>query len=109
MSNTAYDVEVYDYKFLNEADKALVDVIDSVKDEVLNEDVINDFIESKNFSGGTLQSIYTEALTDFVNFLRERVEYSKVDLIIEKIDGYSDEEFAKNSGGAKKPDITTAR
>lgn len=104
MSNTAYDVEVYDYNFLNESDKASVDAMESVREDVMNDNVIADFIESKNFSGETLQSIYKEALVDFVNFLRERVEYHKVDFIIATIDKYSDEEFAKYSNGAKKPE-----
>ena len=102
MSNVAYDIQVYDYKHLNENDKTSVDVIDEVKDSVLTAEVINEFIESKSF-GGTLQSIYKETLADFVDFLREQVEYRKVDFIIDKIDGYTDEEFAKLSGGATKP------
>lgn len=103
MSNTAYDVQVYDYNYLSENDKESVDAMDGMKEEILNNDVIADFIESKSFSGGMLQSIYKEALTDFVNYLRERAEYSKVDYIIAMIDKYTDEEFAEYSNGAKKP------
>lgn len=104
MNDVAYEIQGgYDYKYLNERDKASVDAVNSVAEKILTTEVINDFIESKSFSGRTLQSIYKEALTDFVNFLREQVEYRKVDFVIEKIDGYSDDEFAKLSGGVEKP------
>lgn len=99
----AYDLEVYDYDFLSENDKTSVDAMEKVREDALGDDVIADFVESKSFSGRTLQNIYKEVLVDFIDFLRERVEYCKCDFIIDAIDGYSDEEFAKYSNGAKKP------
>lgn len=104
MSNTTYDIETYSYDFLSEGDKASIDIMERVKKEVLNDDVIADFIEGKRLSGDTLQSVQTAVLMDFIDFLRERVEYHKCDYIMDAIDGYSDKEFAKYSNGAKKPE-----
>lgn len=87
------DPDIYDYRNLKDCDKALVDTIEETKQVVLNSSVIEDFIESKEIMGTTMQGIYRDALKEFIVFLQERTEYHKVDLIIEKIDGYSDEEF----------------
>lgn len=87
---------------MSEEDKASVDVMERLKENVLNDEVIADFIDSK--SSGTLQNVHKELLVDFIDFLRERVEYHKCDFIMDAIDGYSEEEFAKYSSGAKKPD-----
>lgn len=103
MSNTTYGIEDYSYDYLSEGDKASVDIMANVSDDVLNDEVVIDFIESKRLSGDTLQNLYKDALKDFVAFLRERVEYHKCDFIMDAIDGYSDEEFAKYNNGAKKP------
>lgn len=87
------DPDTYDYRNLKDEDKALIDAIEETKQTVLNASVIEDFIDSKEIMGATLQGIYRDALKEFVVFLQERTEYHKVDLIIEKIDGYTEEEF----------------
>lgn len=87
------DSDFYDARNLKESDKALLNVMENIKQDILNREVIDDFIDSKEVSGGTLRGIYEDVLNDFVVFLQERIEYRKVDFIVEKIDGYTDEEF----------------
>lgn len=87
------DSDFYDARNLKESDRAQLDVMEGIKQDVLNNEVVTDFIDSKEVSGGTLRGIYKDVLTDFIAFLQERVEYRKVDFIVEKIDGYTDEEF----------------
>lgn len=89
------DPDVYNPKMLNDDDKAKFDVIGDTADNVLSSDVIEDFIETKELSGETIQKLYREVLTDFVSYLRERVEYCKVDFLIGTIESYPEEEIEK--------------
>lgn len=66
MSNTTYGIEDYSYDYLSEGDKASVDVMERLKENVLNDEVIADFIDSK--SSGTLQNVHKELLVDFIDF-----------------------------------------
>jgi hypothetical protein len=93
--------DVYDYRNLKESDKEQIDTLEAVKTNVLNKDVVEDFVDTKDISGATLQNIYREVLNEFVSFLSERVEYVKVDMIVEKIEGYSDDEFESLYNAAK--------
>lgn len=95
------DDDFYDARNLEESDKALLGVMEDIKEDVLNREVVADFIDSKEVSGETIRSIYEDVLHDFIDYLRERVEYRKVDFIVEKIDGYTDEEFMKLYNAAK--------
>ena len=93
--------EIYSPDHLKPCDKEKLDVIEDVSQRVLDESVIDDFIESKSL-GKTMQAMYREMLCDFIAFQKERAEYCKVDLIIEKIDGYSDAEFEQIREEARK-------
>lgn len=85
--------DIYNIRNLKENDKAEINAIEAVKQQVLNTDVLEDFIETKGIAGETTQGLYRDALNDFIDFLQERMEYCKVDRIMEKIDGYSAEDF----------------
>lgn len=95
------DSDFYDARNLKENDKALLDVMEGIKRDVLNDEVVDDFIDSKEVTGGTLRGVYKDVLNDFIAFLQERIEYRKVDLIVEKIDGYTEEEFKQLYRAAK--------
>lgn len=89
------DPDVYKPEMLNDDDKAKFDVIDETTDNILSADVIEDFIETREISGETIQQIYREVLTSFVSYLRERTEYCKVDFLIETIECYPEEEVKR--------------
>lgn len=93
--------DIYNINNLKENDKAEIGVINKIQQQVLSEVVVEDFIESKNVVGKTTQGLYRDTLIEFINFLKERTEYCKVDKIIEKIEGYSDEEFKSLYTAAK--------
>ena len=40
-----------------------------------------------------MESVYAECIRKFLAYQRERAEYYKVDIIVDSIDGYSDEEY----------------
>ena len=96
-----YDADVYSFNNLKAIDKTEINVIEAVKKEVLNKKVIEDFIDYKRISGEVIQKLYRDTLVEFMIFLQERMEYYKVDKIIEKIDSYSEEELSQLYAKAK--------
>ena len=96
-----YDADVYSFKNLKAVDKTEINVIEAVKNDVLNKKVIEDFIDYKRISGEVIQKLYRDTLVEFMIFLQERMEYYKVDKIIEKIDSYSEEELSQLYAKAK--------
>lgn len=80
----------YKYEDLRKDDKKEIDVIQEISDEVLNNESIEDFIDSKNVFGETTKEMLKELLMDYTAFLKEQVEYCKVDRIISMIDGYDE-------------------
>lgn len=92
------DPDVYNPETLRKNDRAKYDVIEETADNVLNADVIEDFIETKEVSGETIQKLYRDVLTDYVSFLKERVEYCKADFLIETIESYPEGEIEERVG-----------
>lgn len=86
------DYNTYKPEHLKKHDKETLDRIETVRQEVLNDSVVEDYIESKTM-GSSIQAIYRDVLKEFIGYLSERVEYAKVDFILERIDSYSEEEF----------------
>lgn len=80
----------YKYEDLRKDDKKEIDVIQEISDEVLNNESIEDFIDNKNVFGETTKEMLKELLMDYTAFLKEQVEYRKVDRIISMIDGYDE-------------------
>ncbi len=87
------DYEVYRPEHLNEKDKQRWKDIQGVRDRLMQPDVIEDYLENKKINGSVLQGVYRDVLKDFSNFLSERIGFCEVDLLLECIDGYSEEEF----------------
>ena len=96
-----YDADVYSFNNLKAIDKTEINVIEAVKNDVLNKKLIEDFIDYKRISGEVIQKLYRDTLVEFMIFLQERMEYCKVDKIIEKIDSYSEEELSQLYAKAK--------
>lgn len=67
---------------LKASEKQDVDIITRFVDKVLNEQTVDEYVDSF-ISGKTTRAIYGEALKPFIEYLREQAEYFKVDLIID--------------------------
>lgn len=87
------DTEKYDYRNLKPSDKAQVDAIENTKQNVLNKAVVEDFLETNNVNGDALRGVYRDVLGGFVEYLKERCEYCKIDFIMETIDNYTEAEY----------------
>lgn len=97
-SKDNYQIDTYHIGLLKKNDKALVDILDKAEDLVLSDDVVEDYIDIKKVSGNTIQGIYRDLLIDFIGFLRDRIEFFKVDVIIDKIDGYASKNGSDKRG-----------
>lgn len=86
------DIQKYDIDNLKKEDKDLVEFVEELKNVCLTDEVIQSYIEQKDVTGETMKKIYKDALKDFVLFLKEQMEYFKADIIIDKIEGYAEEE-----------------
>lgn len=97
-SKDNYQIDTYHIGLLKKNDKALVDILDKAEDLVLSDDVVDDYIDIKKVSGNTVQGLYRDLLIDFIGFLRDRIEFFKVDVIIDKIDGYASKNGSDKRG-----------
>ena len=80
--------DIYKYGYLKQADKDKVDIVEIVKQRTME-----DFLEANPAVSSTMESVYAECIRKFLAYQRERAEYYKVDIIVDSIDGYSDEEY----------------
>ena len=91
-----FDERIYNVENLKDADKEIVDTIEAVKGRVLDEENLDDFLSQKceAFTEGSVTSaLIKELLTSYANFLKEQIDYCEVDVIIDKIESYSEEEL----------------
>ena len=96
------DPSVYNYDYLKDEDKNKVDLIEFTKRQIISSQIIDDYLELQHLPSETLTKIQEDLLTHFVSYLHERAELLKVDVIIEAIDNYSQEDFEKLKNAATK-------
>lgn len=89
---TCFDPDIYNEDNLKQEDKKRIREIEFVKRRVLNEAVVDEFVSQYSF-GEKSAEVMKEVLLSFMYSLCEKVDYCICDMIIEAIDGYSDEEF----------------
>lgn len=104
-----FDPSIYSIDNLRDDDKRAVKNIDSFAEEVLTDDIRDEFIESKKITGFYTQSLIRETLSEFINFLLEQTEYYKCDMIINSIESYPEDEFEKLKSKAEKERILNAK
>lgn len=85
--------DFYSYNNLKDKDKAKVDLVDRAAKEILDFEAVDEYLETRECGSDTLCKIQREILHSFVAHLREKAEYVKTDLVIEAIEGYSDEDL----------------
>lgn len=85
--------DVYSVDNLKDEDKRCVDEIEYVKERVLAEDTIDDFLSEYSNGGKATGELMKELLVPFVEYLREEIEHCICDKIISAIEDYTDEEL----------------
>lgn len=85
--------DYYGKEYLRDEDRAIVDEIDVLREDVLNDDAIDEFVESKVNGGAITKGLVKEQLALFSEFLKERIDFHICDFIIGRIDDYPSEEF----------------
>lgn len=92
------DDETYRIDLLNERDKEAAVAMTSLSSDILSDDIVNDYIErfiQKSNGGNVISSLVKEAILPFVNYLKELSDYHICNFIIDKIDNYSEQEYAE--------------
>ncbi len=90
-----FDPSVYNIENLRPEDKKELELIEDVKTRLLSRDSVDVFVNDRDIMGSTLQGIYRDILIEYVKYLNEQLEYYKVDMIMNKIDGYPKEELRR--------------
>lgn len=88
-----FEPNVYNFENLKPEDKKEIEILDYIKTRLLSREAVNIFVNDKDIAGSTIQGVYRDILNEFVKYLGEHLEYYKIDMIVEKIDSYSDEEI----------------
>lgn len=89
------DIETYDYEDLTSEDKKVVDVLLKVKDNVLNENVIDDYLDRKGY-GNKMRGIVKELYMSLMEELREQMENRAIDFVVDTLDEYPDDYIKKD-------------
>lgn len=96
-NETMLNTDYYGKEYLRTADSEKVDEIELLREEILNDSSVEEFLENTlPLKGETAQTLVKEEiLNPFSEFLRERIDYYICDFIISKIDDYPEEEYAE--------------
>jgi len=90
------DDETYRIDLLNERDKETAVAMTNLSDNILSDEIVSDYIErfiQKSNGGNVISSLVREAILPFVSYLKELSDYHICNFIIDKIDGYSEQEY----------------
>lgn len=88
-----FDPNMYSVDNLKDEDKRRVDEIEYVKERVMSEEVIDDFLSEHSNGGKTTVKLLKEMLIPFVEYLREETEHYICDIVIGSIEDYTEEEL----------------
>lgn len=90
-----FNTEYYGKEYLKDADSEKVDEIELLRNEVLNAETIEEFLEDRmSLNGNTAKKLVRdEVLNPFLQFLGERFDIYLCDFIIAKIDDYTEDEY----------------
>ncbi len=80
--NTEYSIEE-----LERADRQSVETVNEFAEVILSERTIEQYLDD-NVLGNSVKALYKDVLTPFVEYLKERSEYYKVDLILRYCEEY---------------------
>lgn len=87
------DTAIYSPDNLNQMDKKINDELTEVKNDILNTEVLDEYLEEKYENAAFTAQLVKEHLEPFVEYLKKRFDYCICDRIIDSIESYSDEEY----------------
>lgn len=91
-----FDPNIYRVENLKSKDKKIIEALEELKGRILSKEQIEEYIEENSSNTGeTGKSLLKETLTSYNEFLKEQIDYCECDIIIDKIDEYSDKEWEK--------------
>lgn len=100
-----FDPDIYSIDNLKDEDKNCIKEIEYVKEQVLNDTVVDEYL-SEYCKGEQTTALMKEIIMPFVDNIREKMDCCMWDIIIGKIEGYTESEFEqlrqKNRKGVKK-------
>ena len=83
--------EIYDKKFLKPEDQNVLEKMQDMRDRVLNDDVLEDYLsETVDSDMPVMCSLVRETLSKFIEYLVLQSEYRFCDFIISCIEDYSE-------------------
>ena len=88
-----FEPNVYSFDNLKPEDKRQLEVLEYIKARLLSRAAVDIFVNDKDIAGSTIQGVYRDILNEFIKYLGDQLEYAKVDMIMEKIDSYPEEEL----------------
>jgi len=87
------DTAIYSPDNLNQTDRRINDELTEVKNSILNQDVLDEYLKEKYESAVFTAQLVKEHLEPFIDYLKKRFDYCICDRIIDSIEGYSEEEY----------------
>ncbi len=96
-----FDPDIYNTENLKDEDKKRVNEIEYIKEQVLSDSAVDEYL-AEHCGGKVTNEIMKEMLTPFVESLRENVDCCICDMIVDAIEGYTEEELELLKEKAKK-------
>ncbi len=96
-----FDPDIYNIENLKDEDKKRVNEIEYVKEQVLGDNAVEEYL-SEHYSGKATNEILKEMFIPFVESLRENVDCCICDMIVDAIEGYTEDELELLRKKAKK-------
>ena len=101
------DDETYRIDLLNERDKETAVAMTNLSSDMFSDEIVNDYIErfvQRSNGCNLISSLVKEAILPFVSYLKELADYHICNFIIDKIDGYSEQEYEELKKQAERKD-----
>lgn len=96
-----FDPDIYNIENLKDEDKKRVNEIEYIREQILGEGTIDEYL-SEHGSGKVTNELMKEMFVPFVDNLRENIDCCICDIIVDAIDGYTEEELEFMKEKAKK-------
>lgn len=94
--------EVYDKKYLKPEDQRILSELQSMRDSILNSDVLEDYLDETVDNAPVMRNLVSETLSKFIDYLVLQSEYRFCDFIINRIEDYPEEVYEANVEKAKE-------
>lgn len=93
-----FDEDVFNEEYLSPEDRKIVEEIRYTKEKIINDNNVEDYVKQyigKCNGGAAIEGFVKEILSPFASYLRELIDYHISGMIIDKIEGYSEEDYLR--------------